>query len=198
MEAQEGGMTNWGQEGTFEAYYFVADAGAGARQKLLDLMGLGVIRTFVPLMSGAYGYLAFFQVDVEEFGGLDGAFAEIKARMDSVRNIVNPPAGSAAIPLWGPLWPSHWSEKPPYGAFVRITVEAGMAESVMTAIEALDLEYWAAVVVAGDFDILLEIDSETLDDLSDKVLNQIQTISGITRTETAFALNAAEEGAPPP
>src|SRR5262249_49432897 len=145
--SQEGVMSNWGQEGTFEAYYFVADAGAGARQKLLDLMSLGVIRTFVPLLSGGYGYLVFLQVGLEEFGGLDGAFAEIKARMDSVRNMLNPPAGSAAIPLWGPFWPTHWSEKPPYGAFVRITVEAGMAESVITAIEELGLEYWAAVVV---------------------------------------------------
>lgn len=194
---QEGTVADFGQEGYLEAYYFASDAGQETRTKLLDLLAHDVIRTFVALLSGPYGYLVFLEQEIGE-AGFDAAFLELKVKIDALRDTVNPPTGSAAIPVQGSLsWPTRWSVKPKYGAFVRTRTEAGQAPAVLEAIQNLEFPSWGAAIVAGDFDILLEVDDDSLEVLADELLGQIQTISGVEWTETAFALNTPEEGMTP-
>lgn len=72
-------------------------------------------------------------------------------------------------------------------AYVTLTTGAGWSTSVveelraMSAVERADL-------VAGDFDIITEVYAESPQALLELVTEEIQSLSGVERTQTYFAL----------
>jgi len=171
-------------EDTLDAYVFVGSGTAFA--KLKELAG-EYVRYATPLLSGSYGALAF--VEVADPDGL----AELERKVNRVRDAVNPPSTDTAIKIvGGPRAPTRWSNKPPVAAFVRIRVEPGRATEVLDATARFD-NYWGSAIVAGSFDILLELAGQSFRELAGALLEQLHTVSGITWTDTAFALNKPKE-----
>jgi hypothetical protein len=73
--------------------------------------------------------------------------------------------------------------------FVRIWLseDAGLgAFDIMARLSALD-GFQGAATVFGSFDVLLVIDGKEIDDVAKVIMGRLQGISGIARTETAFA-----------
>ena len=73
-------------------------------------------------------------------------------------------------------------------AFVRIWVERGEAQTVLNALQgAVGDVFDGASIVYGAFDILLVLDGPDLGSVAGPALEGVPTVSGIVRTETAFA-----------
>jgi len=73
--------------------------------------------------------------------------------------------------------------------FVRIWLseDAGLgAFDIMARLSELD-GFQGAATVFGSFDVLLVIDGKEIDDVAKVIMGRLQGISGIARTETAFA-----------
>jgi hypothetical protein len=197
---------------TTAAYVFVGSGDHATLLELSDLYERGVIRYAVRFMSGAYGALAIIEVDGE---GYDAA-REVRRRIQVVRDRVNPPPTDTAFAVkMGPTNPSHWKApvmggsadapvhegaepkgmKRPVGAFVRIDVEPGSAESVLEALS--DLEgYWGSAIVAGSFDILLEVAADSIQELRESLLHGLtggEAIGGIVKMTSAITLNPETE-----
>ncbi len=73
-------------------------------------------------------------------------------------------------------------------AFVLIQTDVGRAASVTSTIRAL-----AGVVeahdVTGPYDVIAKASAETIDQLGRLVVNEMQTIEGVTRTVTCPVVN---------
>ena len=73
--------------------------------------------------------------------------------------------------------------------FVRIWLnpDAGLeAFDIMARLSELD-GFQGAATVFGSFDVLLVIDGKEIDDVAKVIMGRLQGISGIARTDTAFA-----------
>lgn len=70
-------------------------------------------------------------------------------------------------------------------ALVSVDVQAGMIDSVLDQLGELDA-FRGASVVTGDFDILLQLGGETLDEVLEVGMGQLQRVDGIKRTSTAL------------
>ncbi|MGH2462070.1 MAG: hypothetical protein ACRDFZ_00415 [Candidatus Limnocylindria bacterium] len=175
-----------GTDETLDAYVFVGSGNESAFTKLKGLKG-DIVRYATPLLSGSYGALAF--VEVSDPDGL----AELEQKLWRIRDAVNPPSTDTAIKIaQGARAPTRWSDKPPIAAFVRIRVEAGRARDVLDATAGFR-NYWGSAIVAGSFDILLELGGQSYRELTGALLEELHTVSGITWTDTAFALNRPKE-----
>jgi DNA-binding Lrp family transcriptional regulator len=73
-------------------------------------------------------------------------------------------------------------------AYVLIQTDVGRAASVTSTIRAL-----AGVVeahdVTGPYDVIAKASAETIDQLGRLVVNEMQTIEGVTRTVTCPVVN---------
>jgi DNA-binding Lrp family transcriptional regulator len=74
---------------------------------------------------------------------------------------------------------------PEFIALVAVNVKRGMIASVLDDLGDLD-QFRGASVVTGDFDILLQLGGETLDEVLEVGAGQLQQIDGIVRTSTAL------------
>lgn len=71
----------------------------------------------------------------------------------------------------------------PVSAYVFIKTEVGKTGEVLNDILGLkDVSH--ATSVAGDYDIVVEVTGETVNDISSKVLNEIHRIPNIRETKT--------------
>jgi hypothetical protein len=73
-------------------------------------------------------------------------------------------------------------------AFIRIWVERGQAQAVLDALQGVVGDVFdGASIVYGAFDILLVLDGPSFASVAGPALENVPTVSGIVRTETAFA-----------
>ena len=70
------------------------------------------------------------------------------------------------------------------GAFVLVQSKPGKAFDVAKSIRKLKWVKWACAVT-GAYDVIACVETPGMDSLSDLVMNQIQQIEGIQRTQTA-------------
>ena len=94
-----------------------------------------------------------------------------------IRDAVNP--GTSIGLAWssGTKAPTRWSEKQPIGAYVRIRTEPGQAMTVFDRLNVAsdgDDQFGSAVVV-GDWDILVEVDADSLEALEDRIGGSMAT-----------------------
>ena len=73
-------------------------------------------------------------------------------------------------------------------AYVLIQTEVGKSVKVAKASRAID-GVVDADNVTGPYDVIVQTEAPTLDDLGKMVVSQIQTVDGITRTFTCPVVN---------
>lgn len=73
-------------------------------------------------------------------------------------------------------------------AYVLIQTEVGKAARVAEAVGAIG-GVVAADNVTGPYDVIVNVEGSTLDELSKLVVSQIQAVEGITRTFTCPVVN---------
>jgi len=80
----------------------------------------------------------------------------------------------------------------PVSAYVLIKTDVGKTGEVLNHI--LELKNVShATSVAGDYDIVVEVTGETVNDISSKVLNEIHRISNIRETKTLMGTKYVAE-----
>lgn len=84
----------------------------------------------------------------------------------------------------------------PLLAFVLVTTEAGKTYAVLDEIADLD-RTTNAYVVTGAYDIIAQIEADTLDELvTDTVIERIRAIRGVTQTTTCIIVRGKAGRAP--
>ena len=68
-------------------------------------------------------------------------------------------------------------------AYVLIQTEVGKAASVAESVGRID-GVLTAEDVTGPYDVIVRVESETMDDVAKTVVSRIQMVDGITRTLT--------------
>ena len=75
-------------------------------------------------------------------------------------------------------------------AFIMVKAGAGEAQAVREQVAGFD-DVEEAHVVAGRFDIIVEVDGPEVHNVLDTVSNRIGTVDGVTNTKTYISLSAA-------
>lgn len=73
-------------------------------------------------------------------------------------------------------------------AFILIDVSGDHTKSAFKTIQRMS-GVKAAFTVSGGYDLIVQVEAETLEDLSDLVLSNIRSVDGITKTMTCVVLN---------
>ena len=73
-------------------------------------------------------------------------------------------------------------------AYILIQADLGRASEIMRAIRQLD-GIDEAHDVTGPYDVIAKASAETIDQLGRLVVNEMQTIEGVTRTVTCPVVN---------
>jgi DNA-binding Lrp family transcriptional regulator len=73
-------------------------------------------------------------------------------------------------------------------AYVLIQTEIGKAAPVAAELRHVD-GVTAADDVTGSYDVVAQVEADSLDELSRGVLSRLQTMEGITRTLTCLVVN---------
>lgn len=73
-------------------------------------------------------------------------------------------------------------------AFIMVKTAAGASEDTVEAIQALD-DVHEAHVVAGEFDIIAEVDAPEVYDVLHAASSSIQSLEGVVDTKTYIALD---------
>jgi hypothetical protein len=149
-------------------------------------------------MTGAYDALAF--VDVESINQLeelvrDKIRGEAGARGTETSVALYGPDGEGGLAAtFTPLWP-HRGIVPDHEVLARIRCQSGMASAVIQELTHVQ-GFHAAAIVAGPFDILLELGAPSVDELGDDLLN-VNGVNGILWSDSAFASIVAAPGLGP-
>ena len=69
-------------------------------------------------------------------------------------------------------------------AYILMDIELGMTEKVVEALQKID-EATSVAVTTGGYDIVVLLETTTLEELYDITVRKIHTISGIRDTHTA-------------
>lgn len=186
----------WEAEGLY-AYLFVTGAREGATiagvvGELRELSsGEGPI-CFASEVAGSHKAIVRLRVAAGDMAGLQDflggqEYANVSFDWDRLQYslVVEGPVYVSATNIWMP-------PKRPFNcdlmAFIRVSVEAGRARDVLGRLgDELGPTFHGAAIVYGDTDILLTLEAETLESVGHAVLGLLQQVSGVTRTETAFA-----------
>jgi DNA-binding Lrp family transcriptional regulator len=75
-------------------------------------------------------------------------------------------------------------------AFIMVKTGAGTAADVRDQVDGID-GVVAAHVVAGQYDIIAEVDGEEVHEVLETVSNHIGGVAGVTDTKTYLSLSAA-------
>lgn len=73
-------------------------------------------------------------------------------------------------------------------AFILIEVSGDHTKSAFKTIQRLS-GVKAAYMVSGSYDILVQVEAENLEALSDLLLSKIRSVDGVTKTTTCMVLN---------
>ena len=82
-------------------------------------------------------------------------------------------------------------------AFVLIDVTGDHTKSAYKTITRMD-GVKAVYAVTGSHDLIVHIESESIESLSELVLSKIRSIDGVTKTLTSIVLSITSPGSPSP
>ena len=171
-------MSIWTKDGQLEAYVFERDIGEagidGLKGSFADAPGVGFVAQFV----GAFSLFArVVATDLGELQGrIKGAYWEAGFRSDWSLNLT---AERAAAPK---------RASPDICALVCARVN-GDPFRVLDALDDRFLgegAYGAAVVTAADFDLLIDLGGDSVEEVIDRVL-ALRRVDGVGRTATSIA-----------
>ncbi|CAN5522711.1 hypothetical protein BH20CHL6_BH20CHL6_04460 [soil metagenome] len=183
-------------ESDIHAYVFVAEAGQDTIDRLKqaeqpDLPPGDTGIRFVAPLSGPYDAVAVVQA------------ADVQALQDLVLGTIQTGTMEAgaklrtetSIALAFPRIIKRTLARP-VEAFVRVWVQPGQGRAVIDNLEKLGDAYMGAALVAGDFDILVELGADTFDELRETLLTMHETVEGIARSASSITASGvtAEAG----
>ncbi len=181
-----------------DAYVFVSSGSAKTIGALKQLWRDGHVRYVARLLSGAHGAVAF----VEVAKGPD-ALANLRDKLTLIRDAVNPSTSVGMALETGPMAPTRWSEKKPVGAYVRIRAQKGLAKRLFDDLNQRDGEggyalkgYFGSALVLGDWDVLLELGADTLEEMEQQLL-EVNAFDAVVSTDSAIVINDRYEPAAP-
>ncbi|WP_265110150.1 Lrp/AsnC family transcriptional regulator [Halosolutus halophilus] len=73
-------------------------------------------------------------------------------------------------------------------AFIMVKTAAGKSEGLLASIRGLEM-VTDAHIVAGNYDIITEVDAEQVYDVLKVVSSNIQSLEGVTDTKTYIAMD---------
>ncbi len=73
-------------------------------------------------------------------------------------------------------------------AFILIEVTGDHTKSVFKTIQRM-VGVKAAYMVSGSYDLLVQVEADSLEALSDLLLSKIRSVDGVTKTTTCMVLN---------
>jgi DNA-binding Lrp family transcriptional regulator len=73
-------------------------------------------------------------------------------------------------------------------AFVMVKTDSGASEGVVDSIRGLGETIHEATVVAGDFDVIVEVETEEVYDVLETVSGKIGGLEGVLDTKTYVSL----------
>ncbi|EMA29215.1 Lrp/AsnC family transcriptional regulator [Halobiforma nitratireducens] len=73
-------------------------------------------------------------------------------------------------------------------AFIMVKTTAGKSEGLLADIGALE-NVAEAHIVAGDYDIIAEVDAPEVYDILETVSSNMQSLEGVTETKTYIAMD---------
>jgi DNA-binding Lrp family transcriptional regulator len=76
----------------------------------------------------------------------------------------------------------------PISAFILIEVTGDHTKSAYKTIQRM-AGVKACYMVSGGYDILVQVEAESLEALSDLLLSKIRSVDGVTKTTTCMVLN---------
>lgn len=76
----------------------------------------------------------------------------------------------------------------PVSAFILIEVTGDHTKSAYKTIQRMG-GVKASYMVSGSYDLLVQVEAETLEALSDLLLSKIRSVDGVTKTTTCMVLN---------
>ena len=178
---------------TQDAYVFVPSGSDETMTKLKDLWSQGHVRYATRVLSGAFGAVAFLEAEA----GAE-ALETLRSKLTAVRNKVNPGTSVGVAFAVGPRAPTRWSDKKAVGAYVRsprgTRHGAGRLRSAQRPIG--DSDQYGSALVVGDWDVLVEVDADTFDDLG-PMIEAINGVDGVVSTDSALVLNDTTEPSGP-
>ncbi len=73
-------------------------------------------------------------------------------------------------------------------AFIMVKTSAGKSEGLLESIQSVE-SVADAHIVAGDFDIIAEVDADEVYDVLEAVSTGVQSLDGVTDTKTYIAMD---------
>lgn len=73
-------------------------------------------------------------------------------------------------------------------AFILIEVAGDHSKSAYKTIQRI-AGVKAAYAVSGSYDLIVQVETESLEDLSDLLMSKIRAVDGVTKTNTCLVLN---------
>jgi DNA-binding Lrp family transcriptional regulator len=73
-------------------------------------------------------------------------------------------------------------------AFILIEVAGDHTKSAFKTIQRIS-GVKAAYTVSGSYDLIVQVEAENLETLSDLLMSKIRAVDGVTKTNTCFVLN---------
>lgn len=177
------------------AFVFVheVDPGANIRAVIGDVRGLGEPRMrFAAEVVGSY--LGFAHVRTETLGEMHDLIAvDLWERGVHCSHAIEKDVAKQGERLIGAK-----RSTPEIIALSRVRTRTGALYDVLDMMAAehgpLRRTFRGASVVFGDFDILLQLGGESYEEVADDAANALQSIDGISGTDTAFIDGTRYEG----
>ncbi|MBI4259415.1 MAG: Lrp/AsnC family transcriptional regulator [Actinobacteria bacterium] len=135
---------------------------------------------FVAATTGPFSLFAVMETE-------PAARGEVASQLE--RYFGSSPANvETAVPLrYGPMV-LRYTKRYEEMAFVRIRTEPGMATEVLGA-TAIVPGYNGSAIVAGSFDVLVEVGADDPDQLAERLLEGMHRVDGIMWTDSAVVLD---------
>jgi DNA-binding Lrp family transcriptional regulator len=73
-------------------------------------------------------------------------------------------------------------------AFIMVKTSAGKSERLVDDIQGLE-DVQEAHVVAGDWDVIVEVETEEVYDVLHTAVSDVQDLGGVTETKTYFSMD---------
>ena len=171
-----------------DVYMFISNGSSDAMKKLRDSWRRGEIRYATSTLSGGWGAVAFLEAD----DGLAG-FDTLASNIQAVRDAVNPGTSTGHAIKIGTRAPTRWSDKKAFGAYIRIWTLPGQRRAVFDELNRRwdGGDQFGSALIHGDWDILIEVDADTREELKAWV-EEVISVEGVTWHEEVFVRNPTD------
>jgi hypothetical protein len=156
-----------------DVYVFLKDANDKILHKLEHLQPVRCIAT----LSGPYEAFAVATLD---------GFHRLEHFLERLRGLGDPPTAVVLQPSFVKI--VH-SPRPPVLAFIQLWAQPGKVEDLFKKTSSLGPKHLGSSIVAGDFDVLVEVGGESFEEVTEALLDKkkgLASLPGLVRSTTSF------------